>query len=141
MQQPPYYPQNGFLDDLLSSGKLSIFKSAELRNLLSSWKPEVEILEEGFITVDKNEDIVNIYILERGSWLNADQVGEYNRNVTFPLSGFKIDNRDLLKALKFENLVENLVIAADNYYSSQKKSEQLLDKIVNLLESEIQKKQ
>ena len=135
----PYYPQNGFLDDLLSSGKLSIFKSAELRNLLSSWKPQVEILEEGFNTVDKNEDILNFFILERGSWLNADQVGEYSRNVTFPISGFKIDNRDLLKTLKFENLVENLVIAADNYYSSQKKSKQLLDKIVTLLESEIQK--
>jgi len=31
----PYYPQNGFLDDLLNSGKLGIFKNADLRNLLS----------------------------------------------------------------------------------------------------------
>jgi hypothetical protein len=134
----PYYPQNGFLDDLLSSGKLSIFKNAELRNLLSSWKPEVDILEEQFNTVDKNEDILNFYILERGSWLNADQVGTYSRNIKFPVSGFAVDNRDLLKTLQFENLVENLVIAADNYYSSQKKAEELLDKIITLLESEIE---
>ena len=51
----PYYPQNDFLDDLLSSGKLGIFKNVELRNLLSSWKPEVEILEERFNSVDEND--------------------------------------------------------------------------------------
>lgn len=136
----PYYPQNGFLDDLLSSGKLSIFKNAELRNLLSSWKPEVEILEERFSTVDKNEDILNTYIIEHGSWLNADQVSE-NENINFPVSGFTVDNRDLLKVLQFENLVENLVIAAGNYYSTQKKTEKLLDDINTLLETEIQKQQ
>jgi len=137
----PYYPQNGFLDDLLSSGKLGIFKNVELRNLLSSWKPEVEILEERFNSLDKNEDILNTYILEHGSWLNADQVTEESRNVAFPQSGFTVDNRDLLDSLLFENLVENLAIAADNYYSAQQKSEKLLDEIIKLLESEIEQAQ
>ena len=135
----PYYPQNGFLDDLLSSGKLGIFKNIELRNLLSSWKPEVEILEERFNSLDKNEDILNVFILEHGSWLNADQVGGQERNVVFPKSGFKIDNRDLLDNLLFENLVENLTISADNYFSTQHKTEKLLDEIITLLEYEIKK--
>ena len=134
----PYYPQNGFLDDLLSSGKLGIFKNIELRNLLSSWKPEVEILEERFKTLDANEDILNAFILENGSWLNADQVGNDVRNVTFPKSGFPVDNRDLLDYLLFENLIENLVISADNYYSAQKKTEIIIDEIISVLENEIQ---
>jgi hypothetical protein len=135
----PYYPQNGFLDDLLSSGKLGIFKNIELRNLLSSWKPKVEILEERFNSLDKNEDILNNYILEHGSWLNADQVTVEARNVSFPKSGFTIDNRDLLETLLFENLVENLTISADNYYSAQQKTEKLLDEIIALIEYEIEK--
>ena len=135
----PYYPQNGFLDDVLSSGKLGIFKNVELRNLLSSWKPEIDILEERFNSIDTNENILNTYILEHGSWLNADQVLEKAGNVKFPNSGFVVDNRSLLDALLFENLVENLVIAADNYYATQKKTEKLVDKIIALLESEIQK--
>jgi type II secretory pathway pseudopilin PulG len=135
----PYYPQNGFLDDLLSSGKLGIFKNTELRNLLSSWKPEVEILGEMFHSLDISEDLLNTYILENGSWLNADQVSVETRNVSFPKSGFTVDNRDLLDALLFENLVENLVIAADNYYSVQKKTEKRLDEIIALLENEIKK--
>ena len=135
----PYYPQNGFLDDLLSSGKLGIFKNEDLRNMLSSWKPEVEVLAEMFHSLDISEDLLNTYIIDNGSWLNADQVTIERRNVTFPESGFSVDNRNLLNALQFENLVENLVIAADNYYTSQMKTEKLLDQIIALLEDEIKK--
>lgn len=133
----PFYPQNGFLDDLLSSGKLGIFKNVELRNLLSSWKPKVEILEEKFNSLNKNEDLVNDYILENGSWLNADQVLKVVRNVNFPKSGFEVDNRNLLKALYFENLIENIVISADNYYSMEKETLKLLDEIITMLETEM----
>ncbi|WP_406846612.1 DUF6090 family protein [Xanthomarina sp. GH4-25] len=135
----PYYPQNGFLDDLLSSGKLGIFKNEELRNLLSSWKPEVDILEERFSSLDYAEDILNTFILEHGSWLNADQIPDQGRNVEFPKSGFTVDNRGMLDALLFENLIENLTIAADNYYTAQQKAEKLLVEITKLLENEIEK--
>ena len=77
---------------------------------MSSWKPDVEILEERFQSLNKNEDILNNYILEHGSWLNADQVTEEKRNVDFPISGFVMDNRSLLDTLLFENLVENVKV-------------------------------
>jgi hypothetical protein len=133
----PYYPQNGFLDDLLSSGKLGIFKNVELRNLLSSWKPKVEVLNERFKSLDLNEDLVNTYILENGSWLNADEVIDKVRSVNFPKSGFEVDNRNLLNSLHFENLIENLVISADNYYSMEKETLKLLDVIITMLETEM----
>ncbi|MGZ0016354.1 DUF6090 family protein [Yeosuana sp. AK3] len=133
----PFYPQNGFLDDLLSSGKLGIFKNVELRNLLSSWKPKVDVLKEKFKSLDLNEDLVNAYVLENGSWLNADGVLPEGRNVTFPKSGFEVDNRNLLQSLFFENLIENLVISADNYYSMEKETLKLLNEIISKLESEM----
>jgi len=136
----PYYPQNGFLNDLLSSGKLGIFKNVELRNLLSSWKPKVDVLNEKFNALDINEDILNKYILEHGSWLNADQVSVESRNIKFPISGFDVDNRNLLDTLLFENLTENTVISADNYYSFQAETLKLLDEIIVVLENEIAKK-
>lgn len=136
----PYYPQNGFLDDLLSSGKLGIFKNVELRNLLSSWKPKVDVLSVGFNNHDQNEDILNKYIMENGSWLNADQVTKENRNIKLPVSGFSTDNRDLLDAPIFENLVENTVISADNYYSYQTEILKLLNEIIEVIENEISSK-
>tara|TARA_R110002073_G_scaffold4213_1_gene27976 strand:- start:117208 stop:117975 length:768 start_codon:yes stop_codon:yes gene_type:complete len=136
----PYYPHNGFLDDLLSSGKLGIFKNVELRNLLSSWKPKVDVLGEKFTTLNQNEDKFNTFILEHASWLNADQVDTKARNIRFPISGFDIDNRNLLNTLFFENLVENVVIRADSYYSFQTETLKLLNEIVVILENEIANK-
>ncbi|MDX1463857.1 MAG: hypothetical protein R3359_12430, partial [Marinirhabdus sp.] len=133
----PYYPQNGFLDDLLSSGKLGIFKNQDLRNLLSSWKPKVAVLDEKFGALVENENVLNNYVLEHGSWLNADQVDQKKRNIKFPVSGFKVDNRILLEALVFENLIENVVILADSYYSYQKETLQFVNEIIALLETEL----
>lgn len=136
----PYYPQNGFLDDLLSSGKLGIFKNVELRNLLSSWKPKVDVLSVRFNNHDQNEDILNKYIMENGSWLNADQVTKENRNIKLPVSGYSTDNLNLLNHQFFENLVENTVISADNYYSYQTETLKLLNEIIGVLENEIASK-
>jgi hypothetical protein len=133
----PYYPQNGFLDDLLNSGKLGIFENVELRNLLSSWKPNLEILNEKFTGGVEGERILNNFIIENGSWLNADQITKVKRNVVFPKSGFDIDNRIFLEVSKFENLVENHVIGSDNYLSEQKKTTELLDNILELINKEI----
>lgn len=133
----PYYPQNGFLDDLLNSGKLGIFKNVDLRNLLSSWKPNLEILNEKFAGGVEGEKILNNFIIENGSWLNADQITKVKRNVVFPKSGFDIDNRTFLGISEFENLVENHVIGSDNYLSEQKKTLKLLDDILELINEEI----
>lgn len=136
----PYYPQNGFLDDLLSSGKLGIFNNVELRNLLSSWKPKVDVLHIKFNNHDQNEDLLNEYMLKNGSWLNADQVTKENRNIKLPFSGFEINNLKLLENLHFENLVENTVISADNYYSYQGETLVLLNEMIKVLENEIESK-
>lgn len=134
----PYYPQNGFLDDLLNSGKLGIFNNVELRNLLSSWKPSLEIMNESFTAGVEGEKFLNNFIIENGNWLNADQVTIVKRSVVFPKSGFDIDNRNLLISSKFENLIENHVIGSDNYLSDQKKTLELLDKILILIDKEIE---
>jgi len=133
----PYYPQNGFLDDLLNSGKLGIFENVDLRNLLSSWKPNLEILNEKFAGGVEGERILNNFIIENGIWLNADQITKVKRNVVFPKSGFDIDNRTFLEVSEFENLVENHVIGSDNYLSEQKKTLELLDDILELINKEI----
>lgn len=136
----PYYPLNGFLDDLLNSGKLGIFNNVELRNLLSSWKPRLEIVNQSFAAGVEGENLVNNFIIENGSWLNADQVTLVKRSVALPESGFKIDNRSMLILSQFENLIENHVIGSDNYLSEQKKTLELLEDILRLIESEINSK-
>lgn len=133
----PYYPQNGFLEDLISAGKLTILQNVNLRNLLSSWKQRIEINNEKFEAVIRSEALLNNFILEGGSWLNADQFTTQKRSVQFPTSGFNVDNRKMLEELKFENLSENYMIASDNYLTDLKSTSQLLERILRLTQEEI----
>jgi Family of unknown function (DUF6090) len=138
----PYYPQNGFLDDLLNSGKLAIFKNVELRNLLSSWKANLEVLNEQYFSSNESEISFNKFIIKNASWLNADGDGVMTkkRSVKFPKSGFDIDNRNMLNNIEFENLTENFTIAQDNYLSKQEEIQKLLNNILKVIQSEIPKK-
>ena len=134
----PYYPQNGFLDDLLNSGKLGIIKNADLRNLLSSWESRLEIQNRAYFTIDDDSDILNLYINKKGSWLNADELIAGKQTITFPKSRFKIDNRDLLKELEFENLIENMVFRMHQYLGYCIKELVLCEEILRLLNEEIE---
>jgi hypothetical protein len=131
-----YFPRNGFLDDLINSGKLSIFKNENLRNKLSLWKPTLDnvykqensSLEFDYVLID--------FVIKKGSWLNADEVSK-GRDITFPVSGFDIDNRDLLNYPEFENMVENKIIFVNSLKFKLIEASKLLDEILVLINSEV----
>ena len=86
---------------------------------------------------EKNEALLNEFILKNGNWLNADQVSLVERNVTFPKSGFEKDNRVLLSSPYFENLIENVAIGYDNYLTRLNEASQLLERIEELIKTEL----
>ena len=136
-----YYPRNGYLDDLISSGNLGIIKNQKLRNKLSSWHPIYNFIKSREIELEKGRDRVTNMIIKQGSWLNADAVStdEVVQNNTFPKSGFDIDNRNLLNELEFENNTENTIYQNDKLIQSHRKGLLLIAEILELLEKEIKK--
>lgn len=131
-----YSPRNGYLNDLINSGKLGIIKNEELRNKLSLWLPAVENvnnLENSSLQFDYS--LIN-FIIINGSWLNADAVF-VGRDIVFPKSGFDIDNRELLNYPEFENMVENHIIFINVLKVNLVKTSQLLEDILKLINSEI----
>ena len=138
---PKYYPQNGFLMDLINSGKLGIIKNDILRNKLSSWLPTLETLkdrEESTITF--SDDFIR-FVIKNGSWLNSDEktTDETITKLPFPKSGFEIDNNDLLKNFEFENIIENQIVYKTILLDRQEKCLELNIEIISLLESELKK--
>ncbi len=135
-----FFPRNGFLDDLLNSGSLGIIKSQNLRNRLSSWNPVFELIKTSETSVLNEIAKINEIIITKGSWLNADAVSvtETVNNNQFPKSGFKIDNRDLLNEIEFENRTENIIYQNDKLINSQKKGFELIEEILKLLNQEIE---
>ena len=134
---PHFYPQNGFLDDLINSGRLNIISNAQLRNELSTWKPSLDYLEYGEeLLTNYDTGIIN-YVMKHGSWLNADEVSNSFSGFKFPKSGFDIDNRTLLDHVQFENMVENHINFLLELKEKQKGDQKLMVKILSLINKEL----
>jgi len=134
---PHYYPQNGFLDDLINSGRLDIVSNAQLRNKLSSWKPAMDYIKYGEeVLTNYNLNIIN-YIIKHGSWLNVDEVSNSFSGIKFPKSGFDMDNRALLDDIQFENMTENHINFLLELKGKQKKAQKLIVEILGLMEKEL----
>lgn len=131
-----FYPQNGFLDDLINSGNLDIIQEVQLRNLLSSWKPLIEhnrLLEA--ISTDFNVRTVE-YLIAHGNFLRADE--KYApAHLQLPKSGFDRNNDALLQDITFENRIDNQIIYQDYKLIEQRKIMKACDDILGLIQKEL----
>ncbi len=87
---PQYFPQNGFLLELVNSENLGIISNDLLRNRLSSWLPTLETLNEREqFALEFRKDLIR-YINVNGNWLQADEVttDEQISSIGLPKSGF-----------------------------------------------------
>ncbi len=137
---PSYSPKNGFLDDLIFSGKLGIFQNIELRNLLSSWKPSEFFITERVAISFQNGQEFNRFVMDTGSWLNVHPYSPIEHIRNYPSSGFDIDNRNLLTNLKFENFTEYYVVQMDALKGNLSNTLELCNEILELLNEEIEEK-
>jgi hypothetical protein len=136
-----YFSKNGYLNDLLSSGKLGILKNTNLRNRLSSWNSVLKNIKNRELNVRKQIDKFYVIMHNRGSWLNLDEIatGPVITNNPLPKSGFDIDNRNLLDLIEFENTTENIIYQNRSLLIRQKLGLDLIIEILALLEKEIAK--
>jgi hypothetical protein len=138
---PQYFPQNGFLLELVNSGNLGIISNDELRNRLSSWLPTLETLNDREqFALEFCKDLIR-YINVNGNWLQADEMAtdELIIGTGFPKSGFENDNKNMLKSVEFENLIENQVANNVVLLGRQEMCLKLNKEIIELLKSEIKK--
>lgn len=131
-----YFPRNGFLDDLIYSGKLSIIKNENLRNKLSLWKPKLDNIYKKENSSLQFDYILIDFVIKKGSWLNADETLK-RPDIKFPVSGFDIDNRELLNYPEFENMIENRIIFVNSLKRILMEASDLLDQILVLINAEI----
>lgn len=134
---PLFLPREGFLDELINSGKLQIIKSAQLRNKLSIWKPSLEYL--------KNKEETTLYAMRRlgeyinahGSWLNIDQYSSQMKPL-IPQSSFKTNNEELLKSQEFQNYIDNDFWALNILKSKQEDMVKLNEDILAIINQELE---
>lgn len=131
-----FNPSQGVLDEIISSGKLGMFTSHELRFALSSWSgrlykvrlKEEELRRIRYISIDIIRNEGNLRKAP-GSW-----IGEIGIEQT----KFQKGNLDLLKSASFEGHMMGAVTMTLNlnkYHYSMLDGE--IDKILSLIDDDI----
>ena len=133
-----YRPSTGVLDEVISSGKLGIFRNTKLRSSLSSWSGiifKVRFQEEELSKCRfRLLDIITI----QGNFRKAiyDAFGEIF-NLT--KSKFGRNNNQLLQSVEFENQLVNFIVTSrfsNKYYYPDLEKE--IQKILELIDTELE---
>jgi hypothetical protein len=134
-----YFSQNGFLNDLINSGKIGIIEKDSLRVLLSSWGQTTEELYRKEQSALHHITSFIDYIKKNGSWVKIDNLYP-QMELNFPKSGFDIDNKKMLKSIEFENLVDEVINRKAGNRKRQRKVKELNSEILSLIRIELEKK-
>ena len=129
-----YRPSDGVLHEIISSGKLEIFRDPELRNALSSWDGILYTVRFQENELNSVRMVLIDLVSDHG---NVRQLFHTTMNDRFELapSGFTSENRDLLGSRVFENRTMAFLATSrftnDHYYSMVEKK---IDVILELIE-------
>ena len=134
-----YFSQNGFLNDLINSGKIGIIKNDSLRVFLSSWGQTTEELYRKEQSALHHITSFIDYIKKNGSWVKIDNLYP-QLELNFPESGFDTDNKIMLQAIEFENLIDEVINRKAGLRKRQRQVKDLNTEILRLIRIELEKK-
>lgn len=135
---PRYFPQNGFLNELINSGKLSLIQNEELKIRLSSWETSINyIMDRTDINHSASVDLSK-YVAKFGNWLSVDSRFKIG-NLILPPSGFDEDNFPLLQKREFENLLDLQLVYKDGLLGSYNSALEACEAIQGTINEEIEK--
>lgn len=108
----PYYPSNGVVESLISSGDFNLIQNDTLRKYLVSWKDVLTDYTEN-VTIDHNlwTNIIEPYVIKHGDFLNL--ASEKNKKLLVDpvflnmLVRKQFFNRNIVNAMKGQNGIEH----------------------------------
>jgi hypothetical protein len=133
-----YHPSDGVLNEIISSGKLDLFKNQDLKNLLSSWGGHLDKVQF------QETELAKYRIALIDQWMDEGNprqgVIDTRGNVyDLPNSKFNRQNRHLLKSPKFDNKLTGFVFSARSaniYYYG--KLEEKIQSILQIIKTELE---
>ncbi|MFH4966111.1 DUF6090 family protein [Gaetbulibacter sp. M235] len=123
-----YNPSQSVVSDLVSSGKLNLISSSDLRQLIFDWSSKLDEKKEAYSTIDEvTQSILLIYLTRQGSMKNIDRYSFLKWKKT---SNLNRDNFKLFQDFEFENNMDNQAWNLANYISALKNLEKVIDDIL-----------
>ncbi|SDH04615.1 hypothetical protein [Winogradskyella thalassocola] len=122
---PTWIPSNFTMNELNNTGKLSLLKNDNLKQLLFSWETQIEVIEEWNRRLEKSSQDIIDYIKHNGSLRNLN----FNTINTKP-SNLGVNNSDLFDNIIFENLLDEKVLYAQFMENQLKKMSTIIETIL-----------
>ena len=114
--------------ELISSGKLNLISSDELRALIFEWVSEMDEKKEGYETMDEISQTQTLpYLTQHASMKDIDF---YGLGKTNGRSKFASKNHLLFQDLVFENQMDNQFWGIKNYIDKLHRLETIIDNIL-----------
>ena len=139
MALPKYSPNDGVINSIIGSAKISLIKNNELSTMLASLNSNLNFYNT---VAERNEkdvyEHIIPYIKDKYSFRQTTQM--YMRSAGIREDNkFKYSKNDLLADLGFESLVANRLVDAYDLLNFAKSIEEFQAKILELIESELKK--
>lgn len=127
-----FEPVVAVLSDIINSGKLGIIKNAELRQSMSSFNSQMELLKKQVEVTVASQQQIQDFIKENGSIKRIIQSLSSSYKQNSPSD--QMDNKDNFKSVKFENyifdyLLSYRVLSQDYYLRLKSSIEKILEEI------------
>ena len=122
---PTWKPTNFVLNELKSSGKLSLLKNSKIKELLFEWERQSEIVNDWNRRMEKSSQGIINYIKNNGSLRNIN----HNR-ISIKKSELDINNIILFNDSKFENQVDEKVLYSQFLENVYKDTDRLINQIL-----------
>ena len=118
-------PTNFVLNELKSSGKLSLLKNAKIKKLLFQWERQTEVVNAWNRRIEESSQDIIDYIKVNGSLRNIN----HNR-ISIKKSVLDINNIVLFNDPKFENHIDEKVLYSQFLESVYESSDRLINQIL-----------
>jgi len=123
-----YNPSQSVVSDLVSSGKLNLISSSDLRVLIFDWSSKLDEKEEAYSTIDEiSQSLFLTYMTRQGSMKNIDR---YSFLKWKEPSNLNRDNFKIFQDFEFENNMDNQAWNLGNYITALKNLEKVIDAIL-----------
>ena len=122
---PTWKPTNFVLNELKSSGKLSLLKNSSIKELLFAWERQSEIVSDWNRRMEKSSQGIIDYVKNNGSLRNIN----HNR-ISIKKSELDVNNIMLFNDPKFENQVDEKVLYSQFLENVYKETDSLINQIL-----------
>ncbi|MEQ8239664.1 MAG: DUF6090 family protein [Cyclobacteriaceae bacterium] len=123
-----FNPSQSVISELISSGKLNLISSDELRLLIFEWESNMDEKVEAYETMDElNQNLTLPYLTKNASMKDIDFYGLGKPNGR---SKFASKNENLFQQIEFENHMDNQYWCITNYINKLERLEEIIDKIL-----------